>query len=55
MRQQKEYMYYYQYKHTLYLDVVIATDKASIKESMLVKELIENKINKRDLQWKRET
>ena len=32
-----------------YLDVVMAIDEACIKQSMLVKELIENKINKGDL------
>ena len=32
-----------------YLDVVMAIDEAGIKQSMLVKELIENKINKSDL------
>ena len=32
-----------------YLDVVIAIDKACIKQSVLVKELVENKINKSDL------
>lgn len=32
-----------------YLDVVMAINKACIKQSMLVKELIENKINESDL------
>ena len=32
-----------------YLDVVMAIDEACIKQPMLVKELIENKINKGDL------
>ena len=33
----------------IYLDVVTSIEKAGIKETMLVKELVKNKVNKSDL------